>query len=80
VEVLIVLIFVSLVLTLLGVALFVSALRQKQADYADRLALLPLDDRAERRALRVDGTESEKSRTSVTRLRKAVAHEPSRSA
>jgi cbb3-type cytochrome oxidase maturation protein len=80
VEVLIVLIFVSLVLTLSGVAFFVWALREKQADYADRLALLPLDDRAERRALRTDGTEAETNRVSVTRLRKRVAHEPSRSA
>jgi cbb3-type cytochrome oxidase maturation protein len=80
VEVLIVLIFVSLVLTLSGVAFFVWALRQKQADYVDRLALLPLDDRAERRALRGDGTEPETSRLGATRLRNAVANEPSRSA
>jgi cbb3-type cytochrome oxidase maturation protein len=80
VEVLIVLIFVSLTLTLSGVVLFVWALRGKQADYADRLALMPLDDRAERRAARVHGTEPETPRVSVVRVRNLVAHEPSRSA
>ncbi len=49
-EVLILTTFVSLLLALAGVGLFVWSVRARTFDHADRLSLLPLDDSPESRA------------------------------
>jgi cbb3-type cytochrome oxidase maturation protein len=43
-DVLIITVFVSLVLVISGLILFVSRLRQGDFDHGDRLSLLPLED------------------------------------
>jgi len=43
-EVLVLLLFVSIVLATMGVGFFAWTIRQKSHEHCDRLALLPLDD------------------------------------
>lgn len=55
-DVLILTVFISLILSGSGVLFFIWNVGRKHHEHIDRLTLLPLDDRAERRAQLTDQT------------------------